>query len=142
MLPIEIRDGHNKGYRAKVTEFGQLVVAPLAYDETVFNELAEPDTAYNFYKAKANKRFVITGIIAHADKQVGTIEGATFIVYEAETDDTTTVSKVLFQTQIAQQQTTTVLPLNIIVTEGQFVNAKTDDDDVHTTIMGYYIDIP
>ena len=31
------------------------------------------------------------------------------------------------------------LALNILVNEGRFIIAKTDDDDVFLTIMGYYI---
>jgi len=38
------------GKRARVTKAGELVVAPFTYDETEFRELAEDDTAYNFYE--------------------------------------------------------------------------------------------
>ena len=32
-----------------------------------------------------------------------------------------------------------LFPLNILVAPGKYVNAKTTDDDIHMTIMGYYI---
>ncbi len=31
------------------------------------------------------------------------------------------------------------LPMNVLVTAGKFVNAKTTDDDVHMTIIGYFV---
>ena len=127
------------GVSAMVTDNGQLVVAPLSYDSTIFNELAEPNTAYSFYVPKAGKQFVITGIIAVADKQVSSSASADIVVYEAATDIDTTVDKVLFQDAMVQDQHRVVLPLNILVTKGKYVNAKTTDDDIHMTITGYYI---
>ena len=32
-----------------------------------------------------------------------------------------------------------IVPLNILVNKGVWLNAKTGDDDVHMTIMGYYV---
>ena len=30
--------------------------------------------------------------------------------------------------------------LSLLVNVGKFINAKTDDDDVHMNILGYYVD--
>lgn len=137
---ISIVDGCGSDRRVKVTDRGQLVVSPIAYDDAKFNELAEPDTAYNFYSPKHNKVFVMTGIVAKADKQVSSTVDATVVVYEADAADATTVDKVLFQMAMVQGDIVSLLPLNILGNEGKFVNAKTTDDDVHMTIMGYYVD--
>lgn len=140
MIDVLIRDGSGTGRAAKVTSIGQLVTAPFAYDETVFKELAAANTAYNFYKPKPGEQFVITGVLFRADKQVSSTVDATVVIYEATTDATTTVSKVLIQFAVVQGDIINATGLNLLVSEGRYVNAKTDDDDVHMTIMGYYID--
>ena len=138
MLGVQISGG-GAGAFAVVTPSGELVVAPLHYDETEFNELAVDDTAYNFYGPKANQQFVLTGLLAYGDKQVASATNATVIVYEATSSDTTTVDKVLLQFEIGQNQSLPLPGLHILVNPGVWVNAKTDDDDVHMTLMGYFI---
>ena len=128
------------GITVRVTKSGELVVAPLAYSETKFVELAEDNTGYNFFGPKSKKQFVITGINAKADRGVSTTVDAVVIVYEASTEDTTTVDKVLFQDAMVRGEKSELFPLNIFVNAGVWVNAKTSDDDIHMTIMGYYID--
>lgn len=137
-VPAHIRFGP---YTARVTELGQLVVAPLAYDETEFRELAANNTAYNFYVPRSGKQFVITGIRAKADRQVSPTSDADVVVYEASAPDTTTVSKVLYQEAMVQGESVTLVPTNILVNTGVWVNAKTTDDDIHMTIFGYYIPV-
>ena len=106
----------------------------------IFNELAEDDTGYNFYIPKSNKQFIITGISAKADKQVSSTVDAIVVVYEAGDNSTTVVDKVLIQLAMIQGDSVNLLPLNIIVNEGKYVNAKTTDDDIHMSIFGYYIE--
>ncbi len=138
MLGVQISGG-SAGAMVAVTPSGELVVAPLAYDETEFNELAVANTAYNFYGPRAGKQFVLTGVLAYADKQVASNTNATVVVYEATNEDTTTVDKVLLQFEIGQNQSLPLPGLHILVNSGLWVNAKTDDDDVHMTLMGYFI---
>lgn len=122
----------------EVTSLGQLVTAPLSYDETKFVELAEPNTAYNFYEPKPGQQFVITLIRAKADRQVSNTDDADVVIYEASSDSETIVDKVLHQEAMIRGEDMT-LPMNLLVAVGKFVNAKTTDDDVHMTVMGYYI---
>ena len=136
--PSHIVDGRGTKSKAKVTSIGQLVTAPLAYDDTKFLELAEDDTAYNFYPPKVGEQFVITGIHAYADRQVSTNAGATVVVYEGTSAATISVSRTIYQIEM-EQFANIDLALNILVNEGLFVNAKTTDDDIHMTITGYYI---
>ena len=135
--PVHIKGGAGD-WGAKVTSLGQLVVAPLAYDETVFKELAEKNTAYNFYKPKSGQQFVITLIRAKADRQVSNTDDADVVIYEASSDSETTVDKVLHQEAMIRGEDVT-LPMNLLVAAGKFVNAKTTDDDIHMAVMGYYI---
>ena len=138
-MPVYIKGRRGK-WIADVTPLGQLVTAPLAYDETEFRELAEPNVAYNFYKSKVGQQFVITGIRAKADRQVSATVDADVVIYEASAQDTTTVDKVLHQEAMIRGEDMT-LPMNVLVAAGKFVNAKTTDDDIHMTIFGFYIDI-
>ena len=136
---VTIQNGVGSSYKVCVTKAGQLVTAPFSYDDTMHVELGEPDTGYIFYEPKPDKRFVITGMVVKADKQVSSSVDAAVVVYESEDGDTTVVSKVLFETAMVQGDSLVIMPLNIITTEGVWVNAKTTDDDIHMTIMGYYI---
>ncbi len=139
MIPVSVIDGKTS-VPVKVTASGELVVGPLHYDETEFNELAEPDTAYNFYQPKSGQQFVITGMLAFGDKQINGVTNATVVVYEATNTDVTTVQKVLLQFEMGQNQSIPMAGLRILVAAGAYVNAKTDDDDVHMTLLGYYIE--
>lgn len=137
---IQIMDGIGSSSLACVTSIGQLVVAPLSYDDTTFIELAEPNVPFNFYEPREAQQFVITVLDLVADKQVSSSVSAEIVIYEATAEDTLTISKVLYQTAMVQDQDKT-LSTNILVNEGVWINAKTTDDDIHMTIMGYYIPI-
>jgi len=133
-------DGRGTTSRAKVTQHGQLVTAPLHYDDTKFLEMAAAATAYNFYEPKGHKQFVITGVVAFADKEVANNSDTDIVVYEADSASNATASKVLLQFGLGSLTSLAITPLNLLVNEGVYVNGKTSDDDVHMTIMGYYID--
>jgi len=126
------------GKRARVTNAGELVVAPFTYDETEFRELAVDDTAYNFYEPKPDHQFVITGFNMKADRDVSQTVDAVVIIYESTSTSETTVSKILFQEAMVRGERTS-LTTHILVNSGVWINAKTSDDDIHMTIMGYYL---
>jgi hypothetical protein len=105
----------------------------------VFTELAEPNVAYNFYKPKSGQQFVITGIRAKADRQVSNTDDADVVIYEASSESATTADKVLHQEAMIRAESVTLIPMNVLVTAGKFLNAKTTDDDIHMTIFGYFV---
>ena len=82
-IGVNIEDGGGTDRKAIVTNSGQLVVAPLHYDETSHNEIGAVDTAVNYFAPKPGKQFVITGLIYSADQQVSVTAGAVVQVYEA-----------------------------------------------------------
>ena len=144
MIGVGLRDlffGTKRG--AGVTKNGQLTTAPVSYSVPIYKELATANTAYNFIKPKAGCRIVITDILLYANRNVGAND-ATVIVYEADSASATTESKILFQTEMLKQTRADLTGLNLVVNEGKWVNAKTNDDDVFVTIAGYHIgsDIP
>lgn len=127
------------GNPAKVTKSGELVVAPLHYSETVFNILDAIDTAYHFYPPRPRQQFVITGVVVFADKDVSDASDTVIVIYEADSTTSTTVDKVLIQFGMGKLTSLPLLGLNSLVNKGKFVNAKTGDDDIHMSILGYYI---
>lgn len=138
-VPAVIQDA-GSGNRATVTRFGQLVVAPVDYSTPVAKTLDVINTAYNFVDPVMGKNIVITDIILTANKNVGAGD-ATVVVYEANAPDTTTSDKDIINLEMIKQSNLALTGLNMIVSEGKFVNAKTDDDDVFVTIMYYRVPV-
>ena len=135
--PTHILDGSGGKYGAKVTSIGQLVVGPIKYDEVVAKTSTVDDTAVNFYEPRAGHQFVITGILLTADSNV--VGSAITTVYEASSLTETTVDKTIMFIDLLKNTNRDVVGLNILVTEGKFINLKADDSDVSAVIMGYYI---
>ena len=134
---------HPSGHRAQVplNEAGELATGARHFDETKFNTLDVAGTAYNFYKPKVGFRFVMTGFVAFADKDVADNSDTIIVIFEASTDESSTVDKVLFQFGMGKLTVLPVTGIRVLVSEGKFVNAKTGDDDIHMTIMGHYTEI-
>jgi hypothetical protein len=138
-VKFEIGDGSGEEYKAKVTSRGQLVVAPLDFS-TFYNVTADVvDTGYNLAPPKSSERFIITAIHLYANKNVGAGD-ATVVLYEADSSTETTATKTIINIEMLKQTSLNMTGLNIIVTEGKWVNIKTDDDDIFANVAGYYID--
>jgi hypothetical protein len=137
--PTVIQDAKS-GQRATVTKFGQLVVAPVDYSTPVAKTLDVINTAYNFIEPSYQQNIVITDIILTANKNVGATD-ATVTLYEADEIDTTTSTNDILNLEMIKQSNLVLTGLNMLVSEGKFVNAKTDDDDVFVTIMYYKVPV-
>lgn len=130
------------GNTVVVTKSGQLVIAPLSYDQTSYNLLDVDGTIYNFYGPLPRKQFVITGFIAVGNKSIaGSPAEAVTEIFEANSEDadiTNDAFRCLVKFAIATSQE--ISPsLNILVNPGVWVNATMNNDDVHLTLFGYYI---
>ena len=141
--PVHILDGGSAGskVRSKVSSIGQLITSPFAYDETVFDELDATGTAFNFYGPKTGQQFVITGIRMKADRNVSNTVDATVIVFEASSITDTTPDKILHEEALIRGESVTLLPVNVLVNTGKFINATTTDASIFMTILGYYIPV-
>ena len=133
-IPVRLED---QGNQVKITRIGQLVTAPFSYDEAKFISLAVDDQGYTFYQPLAGKQFVISTIILTADKNVAT--DCTVEIFESTTEDDPTVSKSILNIEMLKNSARDLIGLNLIVSEGKYLNGKTDDNNVAATIMGYYI---
>ncbi len=139
MVKVSIESG-DSGRVAKVNDDGALAVGPASYNLIEFNELAAINTAYNFYGPLPSKQFVVMAIFAYGDKQVATATNATVEIYEASSTSSATVDKIIMQFEIGQNEFHPFTSLSLLVNAGKWINAKTDDDDVHMNILGYYVD--
>ena len=134
-VPSHIVDPHN-GLAARVTEFGQLVVSPIAYSIPVADTLAVINTAYNFIEPVMGHQIVITDIILTSDKTVGAT-GAAVEIYTAASPVTTSVTTGVLDIEMLKNTSRDLIGLNFLVEEGLWVNAKSSDINIQTTI-GYY----
>jgi len=133
-----IEDAFGSGVKAKVTSRGQLVTAPLEYSSISTLTMDVINTAYNFYSPIQGKQFVITGILTYADKNVGTGD-ASVEIYEAEGATETTVSSSILNFELPKNAFRDLTALNLITSPGVWINGKTNDNNVFTTILGYYV---
>jgi hypothetical protein len=65
---------------------------------------------------------------------------ATVDVYEADSATETTVTKSILAIEMLKNTARDITGLNLIVTEGKWVNIKTNDNTIFATLMGYYVD--
>jgi hypothetical protein len=137
----QVRLMGNDGRYIASNDAGELLISDGPYDLVKFNELAADNTAYNFFGPRGREQFVITGFLIYADKQVSATTNATIVIYEATASDTATESKILVQVEVGQNQSIPFPNIRILCNKGVYINAKTDDDDVHMTIFGHYVDL-
>lgn len=123
---------------ASVSKGGALAVGPVEDDEREFNNLNVINTAFNFYSPRANQVFIITGIIAFADKDISDASSTVIAVYGALSAASITVEGQPFQFGMGKLTLFPGLPLRFKIGEGLFVNAKTDDNNILMTILGHY----
>lgn len=134
----KIGDGAGKSTEAIVTSRGQLVTSPLEYSTAYTKEVNATATAFNFIGPVTGKRFVITDILLYADKNVG-VNDASVQLYEATSSASTTISKTILDIEMVKQTNRDITGLNLILTEGRYLNIKTDDATIFATVMGYYV---
>jgi hypothetical protein len=138
VLNVNLRDGTGGNYAARCTSRNELVTNKYDYSLSYTVEADLINTAYNFVGPVAGKRFVITDILIYANKNVGAGD-ATVEIYEADGSTNTTVTKSVLKTEMLKQTARDLTGLSMIVTEGKWLNIKTDDDDIFATVMGYYV---
>ena len=127
---------------ARVTEFGQLVVAPIAYSTAVARFLDTDDAAFNFIEPTQNQRVVITDVIITTDRFIG-VNGADISIYAADAPDATTIPEggSVFDVNLLSNSSLVLTGLNIITDKGVWINAKTSDNNVNMTIGFYRVPI-
>lgn len=138
-MPVRLMG--NGSQQVQVNSAGELIVSEGPYDLAVFNELDTTGAAYNFYGPRGREQFVITGFLVYGDKQVSTSTNATVVIYEASQSDEATEDRILVQVEVGQNQSIPFPNVRILCNKGVYINAKTDDDDIHITLFGHYVDL-
>ena len=136
-MPVKFTIEQN-GVPAKVTSSGELVTSALAYDLTKYQEMSSTGVPYNFFPPQAGKQFIITGFLAVSDKNI--TADAIVTIYEADSDSSSTILKELPKFAMTKNAVVSPTPLRILVNQGVWLNASTDDATIHLTMFGYYID--
>lgn len=131
----------DSNHSAKVTEFGQLIVAPIDYSTAVEREMDTPGVAFNFLTPEHGKSIVITDIIASANKDVSSTTPADIPIFQAGSAISAVSLGDIVRPQLARAQNIALIGLNLLVPEGMWVNATTDDATILLTIMYYRVPV-
>lgn len=140
MIDFFIKSGNGNNARAFVTKRGQLVTAPISFSEPFSATANLTNTAFVLAIPKFRKRFVITDILLDAGKNVSASTAGTVDIYEAADADSTTISKSILSIEMLKNTDRVITGLNLIVTEGYWLNIKTTDADISANLYGYYVD--
>lgn len=127
-------------FHAKVTKRGELIVGAVDFTTPIFNEMTVDNQPYNFFGPTANKQFVITTVIADANRDIGAT-GVTVDIYEADSATESTISKQILKFDMLKNTSKILTGLNLAITKGKWINSKADDSNVLITIGGYYVNI-
>jgi len=139
-LDVQIQDGGGSSRKAHVSSSGELIVNKVDYSSAYSLTADVINTGYNFVPPQFNKRFVVTDILLYANKNVG-VNDATVVLYEADSATSTTSTKTILNIEMQKNSSRDITGLNLIISEGKWVNIKTDDDDIFATLMGFYVDV-
>jgi hypothetical protein len=135
-LKIQVSDGY-QGTRhlAGVSSAGELVVKGFGENSSKFQSMSSINIAYNFFIPKSQQNFIITSILFSSPANTS------IDVYEGASATATSIDKEILHIEIFSKDFyTVILPFGgfLAVTEGEFLNAKTDTSTVSMTIIGYY----
>ena len=135
---IMMVDGTGTRRTAKVTIRGQVVSSPLEYSKFYPAATASNNVAVNVVPPIVGKQFIITDIILAANRDV--TNSALVDLFEASSSTSASVVTQIYQDDVSKQGRAILTGLNIIVSEGLWVNVKSDDVIVRANIGGYYAD--
>lgn len=138
-IDARLLDGKGTGKTAVITSRGQLVTSPLDFSKSYTQEVNQVTTAFNFIGPISDKQFVVTDILLYADKNVG-VNDASVQIYEADSSTSTVEVTTILNVEMVKQTARDITGLNLIITQGKWLNIKTDDATIFATVMGYYVD--
>ena len=139
VAPVNLVGGGGKT-RAVVSQFGQLITAPLSFSQAISVDLDTPSTVFNLVKPKHKHTIIVTDIILSTGKDVG-VNGANITVYAADTAEdlqTADNAKTIFRTEIVKNVFAPLTGLNLGIRQGRFISVTTSAAVVFSTIMFYF----
>ncbi len=137
MIPVELKDSKSDN-RATITERGQVVVAPIDFSVPIEISLILDNVPVNIIEPQVNRQFIITEIIASADRNVG-VNGSILEIYETDAIDSSTPTRDIVTLEIAKSAIVPITGLNWITNPAVWINAVMDDNNVTLTLSGYFV---
>jgi len=138
MINTVIADSKTKT-TAKVSSNGELITAPFNFDMGIRKVLNATGTAFNHVVPKSGEKFIITGLIINADKNV--TSSAVVEFYEADSPTNATASKGLVTIDVPKNETVVITGINMETSQGVYLNSKTDDATVNFMVLGHFVNI-
>ncbi len=138
-MTIKTQIEGNSGFIADVTKQGSLKIIPQEFNEINKQTIIDAN-AVNFFKPRAGKHFIMSGIIVNTDRKVG-VNGALVDIYESDTEDGTTIAKSIISIDLPQNTTAPILNIFTETSEGVFINGKANDFDVNVSVLGFFVNV-
>jgi hypothetical protein len=123
-------------HKATVTEFGQLVVAPVDYSAPVTAEMNTPNVPYLLISPVEGKGVVVTTIILTANRNVG-VNDATVTLYTSDVADGAIPANPEVKLEMIKSSNLPLSGLNLFIPKGRFIIAQTNDATIFVT-LGFY----
>jgi len=123
-----------------VTSRGQLIVSPIDFSTAYAVTMDAVNTAFNFTIPIVDKKFVLTDILIDAGKNVSASTAGTVVIYEATAVDSTVVDREILTFEMLKNTNRVITGLNLLCSEGRWINIKTTDATMTATLLGYYVD--
>lgn len=129
----------SNGNRVGISTNGELFVAPLNPNISVHQTMSVADQAYTFAAPQTGFKMRLQNILIYGDKNVG-VNDASIVIYAASgPEDINGVT--ILELELPKFASRDIIGLNLELSEGVYLNAKTNDNNVFLTMMGYYAPI-
>jgi len=129
---------HYGGVDAKVTSRGELVVGSLDYSAPFYVRTTVDDQVYNVVTAKAEHRFVITGVLIGTSKAI--VGTATIALYEALQNTDSAAEKDILTIDMIKEDRIYLNLFNVGTEPARYINITATDSQVDCTVFGFYVD--
>jgi hypothetical protein len=139
MIGVGIRDLLFPRRTARVNRVGELATGRLHFDEAHVNAIAVADTAYNYALPVAGFNFIITTMLAFASKDVNDATATLIEIYTATSLTSTVVDTEILSFGMGKLTVLPLVPLNLLIPEGYWLNAKSSDAIINLSILGHYV---
>jgi hypothetical protein len=126
------------GRSPTITEYGQLVVGPIAYSKSSVVVINATSTGFMAIPPISGHKIVLTSAFVRADKNVSATVESDIEVYESETSTGTVSTSDILNIGLTKQQFVNI-PMNYISSEGTWIMCSASDATVNISIFYYYV---
>jgi hypothetical protein len=126
------------GRSPTITEYGQLVVGPIAYSKSSVVVINATSTGFIAIPPISGHKIVLTSAFVRADKNVSATVESDIEVYESETSTGTVSTSDILNIGLTKQQFVNI-PMNYISSEGTWIMCSASDATVNISIFYYYV---